>query len=278
VVFIKHINTALFLILTFFVLILFLFNNTFQYLPVSNIGLSTKVYSWYYEPHETGMQPLPMKRAEYIINYNYLYAGDPKEKIIYLTFDDSPNGGNIPEILDILKKHNACASFFMNEGYIRKNPDVINRLIDEGSIVCNHTSNHVVSANLSIESLEEELKGVENAYRDVTGLELPKYFRPPEGKFNEVLLCNLNKLGYTAVFWSFDYVDWKLNKQPRQEEAFELMINSTHPGEILLLHTQSETNVNILDRIITAWEEQGYTFGTVDRIRTIERRRESIPV
>ncbi len=231
--------------------------------PVSS-SMSQTVYSWYYLPHKEGQQPEPMEKAKYIRNYDALYVGAADEKIIYLTFDDCPNNDNIPTILDTLKKHHAGAAFFMTETYIRSHPDVIQRIVSEGSLVCNHTANHVLVTNLSFEKFQAELKGVEDAYFEVTGQQLPKYFRPPQGQFNEVTLSYTEQLGYTTVFWSFRYVDWEVNNQPSEQKAYDTIMGETHPGMIILLHSQSKTNVKILDKIMTDWESEGYTFKTLD--------------
>lgn len=229
-----------------------------------NSSLSRSVYLWYYLPHNEGEQPLPMEKAKYKMNYDVLYAGGAEDKVIYLTFDDCPENDNIPKILDIMKKHNATGTFFMTENYIRKHPDVIRRIVCEGSLVSNHTAHHVLVTNLSFEKFQAELKSVEDAYFEVTGQQLLKYFRPPQGQFNEVTLDYTARLGYTTVFWSFRYKDWDVNNQPSEQEAYNMIMKETHPGMIILLHCQSKTNLKILDRIMTDWEAKGYTFETID--------------
>ncbi len=223
-------------------------------------------FMWYYLPHSKDEQPEPMEKAPYIKDYNVLYIGPADRKVIYLTFDDCPENGNIPAILDVLEKHDAPAAFFMTEDYIRKHPETIKRISDDGYLVCNHTSHHKSVSHMPFEKLEAELHGVEDAYREITGKELAKYFRPPQGQFSERSLGYTDELGYITVFWSFRYIDWELNNQPSEERALDIIMKETHPGEIALLHCQSKTNVKILDRVMTAWEEQGYTFGSLDDI------------
>jgi peptidoglycan-N-acetylmuramic acid deacetylase len=207
-----------------------------------------------------------MEKAKYVDEYNVIYLGDTSQKVIYLTFDDCPNNGNIPKILDILEAHGAAAAFFMNEAYIRKNPDVIRRIVEDGYIVGNHTAHHIGLSRVTFEKFKSELAGVEDAYREATGEELPKYFRPPQGLFSEKTLSYAEELGYTTVFWSFRYEDWDLRNQPSDEKAFQTIIGEMHPGEIALLHAQSPANVRVLDRVLTAWEKAGYTFGSLDDI------------
>ena len=233
---------------------------------IINSPISTAEYMWYYLPHESEMQPRPMEKAKYIQNYNVLYVGEPEDKAIYLTFDDCPENGNIPGILDILEKHNASAAFFMTEAYIRKHPDIIRRIVSDGNLVCNHTSHHISVTRLSFEKFKAELRGVEEAYSEVTGQELPKFFRPPQGKFTELTLSYAEQLGYTTVFWSFRYVDWVVTNQPSEDRAFTTIMSETHPGEIALLHSQSKTNLRVLDKVLTAWEEKGYIFKSLDTL------------
>lgn len=244
------------------------------YLPLpgsSGIEVFADEFMWYYLPHGTDGRPEPMEKAAYLKDYDVLYIGPADIKAIYLTFDDCPENGNIPAILDILKEHGAPAAFFMTEDYIKKHPDTVRRIADEGHLVCNHTAHHIGVSQLSFEKLKAELKGVEDAYREATGRELAKYFRPPQGKFSEKSLSYTEYLGYTTVFWSFRYYDWEVYNQPSEQKAFDAIMKETHPGEIVLLHCQSKTNVSVLGRVLSAWEEQGYGFGSLGSIAKKER-------
>ena len=232
----------------------------------SSSVVSTDEFMWYYLPHAPNEQPRPMEKAAYIENYDVLYVGSAEEKNIYLTFDDCPENENIPAILDVLEKHNAPAAFFMTEAFIRQHPDIIKRIVDDGSLVGNHTAHHIGVTWLSFEKFQEELQGVEDAYFEATGKELPRYFRPPQGKFSELTLNYAEKLGYKTVFWSFRYVDWEVYNQPSVEKAYKTIMEETHPGEIALFHCQSKTNVKILDSILTEWERQGYRFRPLNEL------------
>jgi peptidoglycan-N-acetylmuramic acid deacetylase len=239
-----------------------LFSN--QLLTVS----SQPEYMWYYLPHEQGMQPEPMEKAPYlkdhIKNHDVYYAGSPLEKVIYITFDDCPSNGNIPAILGVLEKHNATAAFFMTEKYIENYPDVIKRITDDGCLICNHTADHICVTRITLSKFESELKGVEDAFKKATGRELQRYFRPPQGMFNEDSLDYTQQLGYITVLWSFRYTDWDVANQPSESSAIKTILKETHPGEIALLHCQSKTNVKILDSVLDAWEELGYSFKSLD--------------
>ena len=95
---------------------------------------------------------------------------------------------------------------------------------------------------------------------------MKKFYRPPQGKFSENNLKMAQELGYKTVFWSLAYVDWYQDKQPSHEEAFDKLLNRIHPGAIVLLHNTSRTNGEIMDELLTKWEEMGYRFGTLEEL------------
>ena len=95
---------------------------------------------------------------------------------------------------------------------------------------------------------------------------MQKFYRPPQGKYSEQNLKNAQDIGYQTVFWSLAYVDWYVDQQPTHEEAFSKLISRIHPGAVVLLHSTSRTNAEILDELLTRWEDMGYTFGTLDQL------------
>lgn len=227
---------------------------------------NSKEYVWYYLPHERNEQPLPTEKAKFLEEHSVLYVGQQDEKIIYLTFDDCPENKNISVILDVLEQHQAKATFFMTASYIKDHPDIVRRIVEDGSIIGNHTTNHVVVSQLSFEKFQTELQGVEEAYSNATGDQLPKYFRPPCGRFSEASLKYAEQMGYTTVFWSFCYPDWNENRQLSLEQVYTLILRELHPGEIMMLHSQSSTNVRVLELIISALSEMGYSFASIAEI------------
>lgn len=232
---------------------------------IVNPNISTMEYNWYFNPRNDGKQPEPIKEANFFNQYNSYYVGNPNEKNIYLTFDAGYENGTTEKILDTLKKHNAKAHFFVVESYIKNNPDLVKRMEKEGHLVCNHSKSHISMAQITDpEKFKSELLSVENTYKEVVGKEMPKYFRPPMGKFSEQSLKYTQDLGYSTIFWSFAYVDWYNEKQPTHEYAKEKIYTRTHPGAIILLHPNSKTNTEILDEVLTHWEEEGYTLKTFD--------------
>ena len=107
---------------------------------------------------------------------------------------------------------------------------------------------------------------VEEKFREITGQEMQKYYRPPQGIYSEDNLKMAQELGYKTVFWSLAYVDWNNDSQPTPEQAFSKLIPRVHNGAVVLLHSTSTTNAAILDELLTKWEDLGYTFGTLDQL------------
>lgn len=258
-------------ILSFFVLVFCVLVGTNFHMinksktQILNQDLSTQEYSWYFNPRNDGKQPDPIKEANFFRKYNSYYVGAPNEKILYLSFDAGYENGTTESILNTLKKHNAKAQFFVVESYIKNNPDLIKRMEKEGHLVCNHSKTHPSMAQITdFNKFKSEFTSVEKAYKDVTGKDMPKYFRPPMGKFSEQSLKYTQDLGYSSIFWSFAYVDWYNDKQPTHEYAKEKIYSRTHPGAIVLLHPNSKTNTEILDEVLTHWEKEGYKLKTLD--------------
>ena len=215
-----------------------------------------------------GDPPIANASMEELARFDAYYAQNTTEKVLYLTFDAGFENGNTPIILDALKKHSAPATFFVVGTYIESNPDLVMRMEKEGHIVGNHTYHHPDMTKLSsLSAFEKELKDVENAYNNVTGKEMTKFYRPPQGKYNENNLQMAKELGYHTFFWSLAYVDWQENNQPTKEEAFDKLLTRVHPGAIVLLHSTSKTNGEILDELLTKWEEMGYQFKSLDTIK-----------
>ena len=176
--------------------------------------------------------------------------------------------GNTPAILDALKKHNASACFFLVGNYIETAPDLVQRMVDEGHLVGNHTYTHPDMSKISdAASFSQELTKLEEAYQALIGQPLPKFYRPPQGKYSAENLEQAQALGYTSVFWSLAYVDWYTDNQPTAEQAFSKLLPRIHPGAIVLLHSTSSTNASILDELLTKWEAEGYSFGSLSELK-----------
>ena len=214
-----------------------------------------------------GGQPTGNATAEELKQYDAYYVGKPDEKVIYLTFDCGYENGNTGAILDALKKHNAPATFFVVGHYVESAPDMVKRMIEDGHMVGNHTYHHPdMSAISNLTAFQKEMDDVANAFKELTGQNMAMYYRPPQGKYSTNNLNMAKQLGYSTFFWSLAYVDWNVDKQPSHEEAFKKLTERIHPGAVVLLHNTSKTNGEILDELLTKWEEMGYTFGTLEEL------------
>jgi len=215
-----------------------------------------------------GGQPTGNATAEELKQYDAYYVGNPEEKVIYLTFDCGYENGNTEAILDALKKHNVPATFFVVGHYVESAPDLVKRMVAEGHTVGNHTYHHPdMSAISDLSSFKKEMDDVANAFKEVTGTDMSMYYRPPQGKYSTKNLQMAQQLGYSTFFWSLAYVDWNVDNQPTHVEAMSKLTERVHPGAVVLLHNTSKTNGEILDELLTKWEEMGYTFGTLEELK-----------
>lgn len=223
--------------------------------------------NWGLSFQEEGKTPVGNATFEELAKYDAFYAEQTEEKHIYLTFDVGYENGNTVSILDTLKKHNVSATFFVVGTYIESDPELVKRMAEEGHIVGNHTWHHPdMSQIAAMDAFKKELEDVENAYLEVTGEEMTKFYRPPQGKYSEANLKMAQELEYKTFFWSLAYVDWYDDNQPSREEAFEKLLGRIHPGAIVLLHSTSDTNALILDELIQKWEEMGYTIRSLTEL------------
>lgn len=221
--------------------------------------------SWGLSFREEGAPPIGNAGRDQLAQYDAAYMGNPSEKVLYLTFDSGYENGSTAKILDTLKKHEVKAAFFLVGHYIEKNADLVRRMVEEGHIVGNHTMHHPDMSKLTEKAaFSKELQDLENLFKETTGQDLPKFYRPPQGNYSESNLKMAKELGYKTVFWSLAYVDWHNDAQPTKAQAFEKLLPRTHPGAVVLLHSTSQTNAEILDELLTKWKEEGYTFGTLE--------------
>ena len=207
-----------------------------------------------------GKPPTGNASAEELKKYNAYFIGDTTQNTIYLTFDCGYENGNTEPILDALKKHDVKATFFVVGNFLETSPEMVKRMIAEGHTVGNHTYHHLdMSSISSMDAFKKETQDVENLFEQITGTPITKFYRPPQGKYNIENLKMAKELGYHTFFWSLAYVDWYQDKQPTKDEAFGKLLKRIHPGAIVLLHSTSSTNAQILDELLTKWEEMGYT-------------------
>ncbi len=231
-------------------------------------GLSAHALEgWGVHFENPGQPPVGNATSEYLEQFNAHFLGDVNQKKIFLTFDAGYEAGYTPKILDALKKHDVKAAFFLVGNYIKTQPDLVKRMCEEGHIVGNHTFRHPDMSKISdIAAFKKEMEELETLYKETTGKEIARFYRPPEGKYSEKNLGHANELGYKTVFWSLAYRDWNRDSQPSRKQAFDKLLPRVHPGAIVLLHSTSATNADILDELLTIWKSEGYAFGTLDEL------------
>lgn len=214
-----------------------------------------------------GQSPVGNATVEELAQYNAYYLGDASQKVIYLTFDCGYENGYTASILDTLKKHNAPAAFFVVGNMIESAPDLIRRMVAEGHIVGNHTYHHPDMSSISDQAaFQKELESLEALFQETTGQTMSKYYRPPQGKYNVENLRQAKALGYKTILWSLAYVDWYVDDQPTPEQAYSKLLPRIHDGAIVLLHSTSRTNAEILDELLTKWEKMGFSFASLDQL------------
>ena len=129
------------------------------------------------------------------------FLGDTSSKVLYLTFDEGYEKGYTGDILDTLKELNVPAAFFVVKPYIVSEPDLVKRMVDEGHLVCNHSSHHPSMPSITNEEkFNNEITDVEEAYNNLIGKDMPKFFRPPMGKYSKDCLKKIQSLSYKTIF------------------------------------------------------------------------------
>jgi peptidoglycan-N-acetylmuramic acid deacetylase len=227
--------------------------------------------SWYVKRNAEHKQPILDTNMQYIEKYDAYYVDKSKaesdDKVIYLTFDAGYENGNVERIVDTLIEEKVPAAFFVLDNIIIKNTELVNKMAENNLLVCNHTLKHRDMTKITnIEEFKNELISLESVYKEKTGREMAKYYRPPEGKFSEENLAFAKELGYKTIFWSFAYADWDNEKQPTKEYAMKKILDNTHNGAVILLHPTSRTNADIMPALIKELKNQGYRFGTLDEL------------
>lgn len=208
--------------------------------------------------HQQPNDPKLLQQEFSKLGGSWLIDGD---KTICLTFDEGYENGYTPSILDTLKEKKIKAIFFVTYDFASQNKELVQRMIDEGHIVGNHSWHHYSMDELDDEKAKEEVQYLHDYIKENFNYTM-SYFRFPKGEFSQQSLATVSSLGYKSVFWSFAYVDWDVDNQPNPDDAMQSICEATHNGEILLLHAVGKTNAEILPRVIDDIKKQGYTFTT----------------
>lgn len=210
------------------------------------------------ENHQRPTDPLMLQESYGELGGQFIMSDD---KFICLTFDEGYENGYTPKILDTLKDKSVKAIFFVTFDFVKDNPDLIERMIDEGHIIGNHSYRHYTMDEVSQDVATEEIMFLDKYMKENFKYRMT-LFRFPKGEFSENTLALANSLGYKSIFWSFAYADWDVDNPADKDEAFKTITTNTHNGEIMLLHAVSATNAEILGDVIDEVRNQGYEFTT----------------
>ncbi|MEM6915753.1 MAG: polysaccharide deacetylase family protein, partial [Verrucomicrobiota bacterium] len=185
------------------------------------------------------------------------------EKVIAITFDDGPHGVNTPRLLDMLKKRNVKATFYVVGSMVKLHPEILRRMISEGHEIGNHTVTHANLSNLSDSALRADLEESRRLIVEATGI-APLTMRPPYGAIrNEQKKLMLTEFGYPTIMWSVDPEDWK---KPGASIVSSRLVNGAQPGGILLVHDLHKETVDAMPSTLDQLLAQGYRFVTVTEL------------
>lgn len=233
---------------------------------LSFVNGTIKSYGWGFSKNDDHLQPYIGKYSEEIKDTNSYYVGNPDEKVVYLTFDAGYDNGNLVKILDVLKEKNVQGTFFITGDFLNRFSDLVVKINDDGHIIGNHTWSHKNITSLNDEQIKEELLKVENKFKEITGEDIDRYFRPPAGVFNNKSLMTIKGNDYCTIFWSIAYKDWETNKTGDVNNSVNLVIDNLHNGAIILLHTVSKENVEALPIIIDKIRDEGYKISSLNNL------------
>ena len=230
---------------------------------------STKTYCWglgqntrHQKPAGSGPRGWKLKK------YNAYYVGphSKKDKVVYLSFDCGYEAGYTKRILNTLKKCKVKAIFFVTEAYIKETPKLVKRMKREGHLVGNHTCTHPQMSKLGVKRLKREILQCARTMKKLTGYEMDKFIRPPEGNFSMRSVKVAQSLGYATIFWSLAYYDYDTNRQPGKEYVINRFKTYYHNGMIPLIHAVSKSNTQALPTVIKYLKKKGFRYGTLDEI------------
>lgn len=195
-----------------------------------------------------------------------IYRGHPKKDMVALLINVSWGTDHIPPMLNILKKHNVKASFFLEGKWAKENPDYVEMIVDQGHLIGNHAYNHPDMQRLSREEMIQQITQTNDIIEAITS-ETPKWFAPPSGSYNMAVVEEAFELEMETILWTVDTIDWK---KPSVDVMHNQVMNNIHNGATILMHP-TEVMENGLDLLIELIKEEGYRIGTVEQLMRSER-------
>lgn len=231
--------------------------------PPAPSGVTEKTYSWWFTRNSQHQVPTTNQEVKDLLAASKAFYVLPNDqKRIYLTFDCGYELGYSPKILEILDRQQVKAAFFITGHFLNTQPNLVRQMHNSGHLVANHTYNHPDLPTLSQDKFNQELTALEQKYTAVTGAQLARYLRPPNGVYSASTLKWAQELHYTTVFWSMALVDWDPNNQPGAAFVHQHVLTNIHPGAVILLHVVSQSDTEALEQTIIDLKTQGYGFST----------------
>jgi peptidoglycan-N-acetylglucosamine deacetylase len=178
-------------------------------------------------------------------------------KIIYLSFDDGPDAGVTPQVLDVLDKYGAKATFFLCGRKVMDEPDLVKMILNKGHATGNHTFSHL---NGMCTATKTYLQNIEACSHIVSS----KLFRPPYGKIRPRQVMQLKKSGYKVIMWTVLSCDFNQHLDPA--ECLRQSIRYTTDGSIIVFHDSVKAATNmlyVLPKYLAHFSQLGYTFAAI---------------
>lgn len=187
------------------------------------------------------------------------------EKVVALTFDDGPHKYYTQQVLDILKKHNAKATFYVVGEMAKASPSLIKKIMDEGHDLGNHSMNHDKMKGISVEQITQDIQAVDEIIKN-HGYQKEITFRAPYAITSPNLSTALTNLNKKMVLFTFTPLDWT---KISAEEIYSNVMKKVKPGLIILLHDgggKRRESVKATEMLITTLQQQGYKFVTITEL------------
>lgn len=188
-----------------------------------------------------------------------IYNVQTDEKKIAITFDAAWGNSDTDELIRVLKKHNAKATFFFTGQWVSKYPDDVRKLYAEGHEMGNHSDSHFHIKGKTADELKADILACNEKIKNTVGI-APTVYRGPYGEYNNELLSEVEKLKMYAVQWDIDSRDWQ--KRSVQDMISSVSGNAKN-GSIILFHNDVENTPAALDKILEILAREGYSFVTV---------------
>lgn len=231
-------------------------------------GMSMKAFHFGFKRSKNGKLPSIAEEGfqSVLQRHGAIFLGDTTKKELFLTFDNGYENGHTTKILDALKAKRVPACFFVTGHYVKVQPELVRRMVQEGHLIGNHTWSHPDMSRVPPERIKTELDKVKAEVAAVAGQTQMTYMRVPRGIFSDRMLGVSKELGYTNVFWSIAYRDWNPLEQKGGKYAYDQVVAQLHPGAVILLHAISSDNAAAVAAIIDEARRQGYTFKSLNEL------------